>query len=1043
MKGNIIENNFGMCNSEKMYGGDFKCPAIHIFRASATLYDNIVRNSTGDALRIKGGIVNVVNNTMETESFAVNISHHDDNYGNKYGSIGYFSQNKFINATQVYNITESRVTIQSEEIPDASGNEMYPINLQWLGQECPGVSSECLKLPDTVNMPPAEMPMSLELVNNSTVLSYANLSNFDKYKIKVYNKKSPWGTQVREGEIVTFRVKVQNNDVDGATVIIKNATGFPLYELITDEFGNTPEVTLASDFYLDRNGNGIVGEQNVTAVFANSSGGTPISVQLDENTCSDGYDNDGDTFVDSGNVSANFDPDCTNGGREIPKYIVEAYKFGKGIKQYEFSLNGPVDDIISLENIAPSVTVEQSELTSFARIVSLSGTAWDGLAPPYDNDYLAQQEQFGFVEDVQIQLPGKTNWESAIDTSNSGGVITQSKHPFSSWQFDYDMSLDPEYVEGDVTFRIRSFDGLKYSPVEVIDYKLNLEAPSIVVNTPAQNSQHDSNSPIGSVVSFSGTSLDPYIGALGNDVKQIWFELSKDSDPLSASKFAITPGEGESLTNWQYDWDYSTYKSGDYTFKIWAADSDFCKDDTSDVTCQVVIRNFKIINENAIPIVVLDYPFDNQVIRGSESTSISGFATDNDGSITRVDIDIYKDGRNSGSSVNTITITQDQLLDGQFNTSWNLNSVWRTNNLPHDSTYEIVVRSFDGESYSSEKSIVVTIDNSIDNSPPVFNPAGWANTVIIYCDANSRSFDRCGAGAEFDLNQYFTDPEGGILRFNVYNDSEVSTDDLYYSYISISSDGIATYNPSSERSDDLSEWSLFQLKFIAEDPSDVSVLSRSVNIVVKSVVFEVFRDNTGVVSDSDPVIFSGQGLPNSLVKARFDSKTGQMINSTRVLPDGTWSMEITGSQLGSKSDRNIVFEMDGQIFSDENGDDFIFKVSTKAEGESGNILLYVVIGIVILIAVIGIGSFFITFEEYEEEEDNSVDQPAEDPYAWAKNKVVPQISNQQVTQQTSAQVSTAIQQNNVQQSTSQHPGWLWDTENNQWVPDPNYINNNQ
>ena len=135
--------------------------------------------------------------------------------------------------------------------------------------------------------------------------------------------------------------------------------------------------------------------------------------------------------------------------------------------------------------------------------------------------------------------------------------------------------------------------------------------------------------------------------------------------------------------------------------------------------------------------------------------------------------------------------------------------------------------------------------------------------------------------------------------------------------------------------------------------------------------------------------------------------------------------------------------MDGQIFSDENGDDFIFKVSTKAEGESGNILLYVVIGIVILIAVIGIGSFFITFEEYEEEEDNSVDQPAEDPYAWAKNKVVPQISNQQVTQQTSAQVSTAIQQNNVQQSTSQHPGWLWDTENNQWVPDPNYVNNNQ
>ena len=58
--------------------------------------------------------------------------------------------------------------------------------------------------------------------------------------------------------------------------------------------------------------------------------------------------------------------------------------------------------------------------------------------------------------------------------------------------------------EGDVTFRVRSFDGLEYSPITVKKYKLNLQAPEIVVNTPAQNSQHDSNSPKGSVISFSG-----------------------------------------------------------------------------------------------------------------------------------------------------------------------------------------------------------------------------------------------------------------------------------------------------------------------------------------------------------------------------------------------------------------------------------------------------------------------------------------------------------------------------------------------------------
>ena len=55
--------------------------------------------------------------------------------------------------------------------------------------------------------------------------------------------------------------------------------------------------------------------------------------------------------------------------------------------------------------MAPSVTVEQPELTSFARVVSLSGTAWDGEAPPYASDIIAQQKQFGYVEGVQVQ-PG-------------------------------------------------------------------------------------------------------------------------------------------------------------------------------------------------------------------------------------------------------------------------------------------------------------------------------------------------------------------------------------------------------------------------------------------------------------------------------------------------------------------------------------------------------------------------------------------------------------------------------------------------------------
>ena len=294
------------------------------------------------------------------------------------------------------------------------------------------------------------------------------------------------------------------------------------------------------------------------------------------------------------------------------------------------------------------------------------------------------------------------------------------------------------------------------------------------------------------------------------------------------------------------------------------------------------------------------------------------------------------------------------------------------------------------------------------------------------------------------MSTYFTDPEGGLLRFNVYNDPSVTTDDLYYDYMSISSEGVATYNPPTTRSDGIDSWSLVGLKFIATDGSDLWEVSRSVNVLVKQVSFEVIRENTGVVSDSSPAVFSGQGLPDSLVKARFDSKSGQMINSTRVLGDGTWSMQISASQLGSKENREIVFEMDGQIFADESGNDAQFDVSTKSEEDSSSLLLYIIIGIVIIIALVAVGMFFFTFEEYDDEEElTNLPQTSEDPYAWAKSKTVPSIESPQnsIPQQVTAQ--PVQQQAVVAQQTSQHPGWLWNAEQNQWVPDPDYVNNNQ
>ena len=108
-----------------------------------------------------------------------------------------------------------------------------------------------------------------------------------------------------------------------------------------------------------------------------------------------------------------------------------------------------------------------------------------------------------------------------------------------------------------------------------------------------------------------------------------------------------------------------------------------------------------------------------------------------------------------------------------------------------------------------------------------------------------------------------------------------------------------------------------------------------------------------------------------------------------------------------------------------------------------------------MVILVAVGMFFFTFEEFDEDElfEDAQVQQTTDPYAWAKAKEVPNIpanQPQQTTGQTTFWESPAQQQiqqqpvqQQVQQTTSQHPGWIWDAERNQWVPDPNYVNNGQ
>jgi len=993
---NIISNNSGTCNSDYMYGGEFPCPAFHVFMSSGTFIGNTVTNNMGDGFRIKGGIVNAQNNNIELSGgFAANISLFDDNYGNKYGSIGYFSENVYTNASQIYNVTESRVAVQSEFMPDPGVGELYPVSLSWLGAECPWDIDECLKTPLTADWPPRFMPLSMEVNQNATTFTYSDIQNFDRSKIHIQNQNTAWGVQVEQGELVRYQVKADNSQVSDALVTIKNANGKSVYNMTTDSYGFTPWVTLPSNFHIDTNWN-------------------HVATDPGEDSCGDGADNDGDTLKDGQ------DPDCQNGGREMPTYSVDAKKFGKGNSVHEFTLTGMVDEVIHLSNTPPSVSVDQNDGTSFARTVTLTGSAYDGMSGPYFNNYDSWLKQFGDIKRVEVQPPGSLDWYLATDTSGANGEVNMTNWPFKTWSYDRDMGA---HFEEDVTFRIRSNDGLDESIVTTRIFKLNINPPNLILESPLNGSLHD-----GQEVMFSGTASDEYQGVQGNDIRDIWFSVSGPNG--YSANYPATSGGG---TTWSDSWNFSSLPSGEYSFSVWASDANYCHESFDfplQGTCIPKEVTIKVDNDNRIPVTQISEPDGLSPVRAEKETIISGVARDNDGQVTRVEFTIIDLA--SGIELNN---GPDPVTTLQPNGAWMV--YWDTSDLIHDQQYEIRVKSYDGVNYSTTEWVRIVIDNptDADNIAPTFNNTGWIDMITIFCDEKSSAFAKCGNGAEINLLDYFNDsdgvgPQSSHMVFDIYDDPQTAIDDDYAYHLRITPEGIAVYNPMDsmyQTTSEISSWSMQGVMFEARDIHDSVVYSWQVNFIVKGVKFTAQRADTGSVTSSDSALFEGTGLPESQVVARYI--TGDVkVSDTIVNADGTWEMEIKSSQL-TDGDNNIYFEQNGQNIGKDDGSE-ITLYSGSPVVESIGTWVWIIIAIVVLAILLGTGAFFfLEFEDFEEDDPESMmeQQKAEDPYAWAKVRAAEQAASNL----TAAPAPVPAAQ-------PQHPGWQWDAQSNQWVADPNY-----
>jgi len=992
----ISYDGTGTCSSETNWGGDFSCPVLHAYVTGVTMYDNIITaGGTADGIRAVGSLLDIQRNSFDVQKTGAVIKNYDSGYADsqQFGSLAYFAGNDWNQAESVYNVTKSSVTAQSEYIPSPPSGE-FPVRLSWPDQEAwPDNQFQGAIIPTPVkdcnncqNMTPRNFPLGVSMDNNSTVFTFADLTNLDLSKVKIATQPTHFAVQVSRAELVRFQTLIGGEKVSEALVIVEDALGNDLYRVNTGGDGFTPWIALPSNFHLDFRGLG--------------GGDNPDGFADDEyeDSCSDGIDNDGDLTIDTADSSCDYEA----GTRELSLYRYTAYRFGYGYYSGQFTLEeNSLEETAHLQNEAPTVMVTENEGHSFRRVVNITGSAHDGtLANSYLTDDRAQWDQGGYVHAVQVRNPFTGSWEDAeyaVDTSGADeGEVTRFNRPFSSWFYNLDMT--GLAGEGDYTFEFRAFDGIDYSPVVSRTIKLNTQPPNIFVTTPSSFSSHDE----GSVV-FDGYSQDPY-GCPDNcntDIGLVYMQISGPNYQVTSPVETNTDG------TWNWEWDFSTRprELTTYTFTIWASDSDFCNGDVDE--CQPVILTLTIDNRNSQPTISVNEPFSGTRISSALDTSLKGVARDFDGGVTRVDLEV-KDVSNDYVSVFE-TSTSEFSEDGEWEIEWD------TTQLRHDAEYLLRFRSYDGIDYSSWVEVTIVADNppNAGNNQPEFDSSGWQSEITLYCDSESNSVNKCTT-VQIDLKDFFSDADNDIQFISVYNDTSIGTDDRHPLVVGVGTDGIARYDPADMLffDDDMDTWTLTNVIFIATDAWDSRVNSNPVTFRVVPLQFAIQEPDQSWVEEDEMAIYSGIGLPGKQVSVLIG---GNPVNNTIVSEDGTWELGIPASRI--KGESSIPeFTYGGQTT----------EVSAISKGEPTkdpvNWGLMAAVSVLAILSLAALAYFtgFIGIEFDEEDGYNNVG----DDY----NKTPVQIPEDYGEEE----------EKNPLERYDDHPGWLWDSSSEEWVPDPDF-----
>ncbi len=155
----------------------------------------------------------------------------------------------------------------------------------------------------------------------------------------------------------------------------------------------------------------------------------------------------------------------------------------------------------------------------------------------------------------------------------------------------------------------------------------------------------------------------------------------------------------DTISSWNFKmlvYELTAYDTGNYTINTTIEYTD----ENGTIYPQINISKSILVKPNQPPTIEISHPLEGATVSGT--VTISGKASDPDGNETlaKVEIRIDSGGWNTASGT----------------TSWSYD--WDTTTVSNGQ-YTIHAKSYDGQNYSNETSITVTVDNLINNPPTV------------------------------------------------------------------------------------------------------------------------------------------------------------------------------------------------------------------------------------------------------------------------------------------------------------------------------------